>query len=112
MKLWADEEISDEVIGGLQLRYPNANVREQLSLMALWLAKNPSRRPKRVMRFVETWLTRASPKLKAVPKIIPAWWQSDEGTMAQARLLGLEAKRGEEMRQFRERVMRVMKEAA
>lgn len=112
MKLWADEEISDEVISGLQLRYPNANVREQLSLMALWLAKNPSRRPKRVMRFVETWLKRSQPKLKAVPKIIPAWWQSDSGTMQQAALLGVKPKPGEEMRQFRERVMRAMKEAA
>ena len=105
-------ELSDELIQGLSLRYPNANVRDQLSLMALWLAKNPARRPKRVIRFVETWLKRASPKLRAVPKVIPAWWQSDEGTMRQAELLGMRAKPGEEMRQFRERIMAKMKEAA
>lgn len=111
MQLWSGEEISEEVISGLQLRYPQTNVREQISLMALWLAKNPSRRPKRVIRFVETWLKRSQPKLRAVPKIIPAWWQSDEGTLAQAKLLGMEAKRGEEMRAFRERVMARMKAA-
>lgn len=108
----ADYELPDEVISGLALRYPNTNVREQLSLMALWLAKNPSRKPKRVIRFVETWLGRASPKLKAVPQKVPLWWQSDEGTMKQAAILGLRAKPGEEMRQFRERVMAKMKEAA
>lgn len=107
-----EHEISEEVIAGLCLRYPNTNVRDQLALMALWVAKNPSRAPKRVLRFVETWLKRSSPKLRAVPKIVPAWWQSDEGTMAQARLLGMSAKRGEEMRQFRERVAAAMREAA
>lgn len=112
MNLWEGEAISDEVISGLSLRYPQTNVREQLSLMALWLAKNPSRRPKRVMRFVETWLKKSSPKLRAVPKIIPAWWQSDSGTMAQAALLGVKPKPGEEMRQFRERLMAKVKEAA
>lgn len=107
-----DCELSEEVIAGLGLRYPNTNVRNELALMALWLAKNPASRPKRPMRFVENWLRKASPKLKAVPKIVPMWWQSDEGTMAQARLLGIEPKRGEEMRAFKERLMKVMKEAA
>lgn len=107
-----DYELTEEILLGLSQRFPNANVREQVGLMALWLAKNPARRPKRVIRFVETWLKRASPKLRAVPKVIPAWWQSDEGTMRQAELLGMRAKPGEEMRQFRERIMAKMKEAA
>lgn len=106
-----DEELSDEVINGLELRYPNANVRNELSLMALWLAKNPASRPKRLVRFCENWLKKASPKLRAVPKIVPQWWQSDEGTMAQARILNMQPRPGEEMRQFRDRLMAKMKAA-
>lgn len=105
-------EISDEIIAGLSLRYPNTNVRDQLALMALWLAKNPARNPKRPLRFIETWLKKSSPRLKAVPKIVPAWWQSDEGTAKQAALLGLTAKRGEEMHEFRRRIAAKMKGAA
>ena len=112
MQLCPEVEITDEVIDGLKLRYPNTNVRDELSLMALWLAKNPSRRPKRVMRFVETWLKKATPKIKAVPAKVPGWWTSDDGTMKQAAILGLRARPGEEMREFRERIMARMKEAA
>ena len=41
MKLLSKEgetEIGEDVIAGLMLRYPQTNVRDQLSLMALWLA--------------------------------------------------------------------------
>lgn len=105
-------EIPEEVIAGLCLRYPQANVRDQLALMALWLAKNAARRPKRVLRFVETWLKRASPKLKAVPITVGGWWQSEEGTLRQAQLLGMSARPGEEMYEFRKRVADALKRAA
>ncbi len=108
----ADQEISDEVVRGLELRFPKTNVKDQLSLMALWLAKNPSRAPKRVLRFVETWLKRSQPKLRAVPQRIPGWWTTDEGTMKQAGILGMQAKKGETMSDFRTRLMAAMKEAA
>jgi hypothetical protein len=99
------QEISPEIIAGLKLRYPNVkSVDNELSLMALWLAKNPSRFPKRPIRFIENWLKKSTPKLAAVPKRIPAWWQSDAGTMQQAAILGLEARPGEDMHQFRERI--------
>jgi hypothetical protein len=109
----AGYELSEEVIRGLELRYPNVkNVRDQIALAALWLARNPARKTKRPLRFVENWLKKSQPKLRAVPQKIPGWWTTDEGTLRQAAILGLSAKRGEEMRAFRERVMAAMKEAA
>ena len=107
-----DTEIPDEVVRGLELRYPQVNVRDQISLMALWLSKNPSRRPKLVIRFVETWLRKSTPRLKAVPKQVAAWWTSEAGTMEQARLLGMSARPGEDMAQFRKRIADRMREAA
>jgi hypothetical protein len=109
--LIGNTEIDIAVIKGLSLRYPNTNVEEQMALMALWLAKNPSREPKRPIRFIENWLKKASPKLRAVPKIVPCWWQSDGGTLEQARMVGLSARPGEEMGQFRERIRERMKAA-
>lgn len=97
-------ELSEEIITGLCLRYPNVNVREQLALMALWLAKNPSRAPKRPIRFVENWLKKSTPKLRAVPKIVPAWWQSDSDTLKQGELVGVKPRPGEEMHEYRKRI--------
>lgn len=105
-------ELEPEVLRGLELRYPQVAVKDQIALMALWLAKNPARRPKRVLRFVETWLRKSTPKLRAVPKQVAAWWTSEAGTMEQARLLGLSARPGEDMAQFRKRIADKMREAA
>ena len=108
----AGVELSTEVIRGLELRYPQVKVADELALMALWLAKNPSQRPKRVIRFVENWLKKSRPRLRAVPKQVSAWWTSEAGTMEQARLLGLSARPGEDMAQFRKRIGDQLREAA
>ena len=110
--LICDTELSTDVIRGLELRYPQVIVRDQLALMALWLEKNPARRPKRVIRFVENWLKSASPRLRSVPKQVSAWWTTEAGTLEQGRLMGLSARPGEDMAQFRGRIMEKIKAAA
>jgi hypothetical protein len=102
--LIAGMDITPGIVAGLKLRYPNAKVEQDLALMELWLAKHPKRALKRPIRFIENWLKKSTPKLAAVPKRIPVWWQSDAGTMQQATVLGMEARPGEEMHQFRERI--------
>jgi hypothetical protein len=108
-------EVTPELVRGLKLRYPNVkSIDDELDGIALWLAKNPARasKIKRPIRFLENCLKRKNPKIAARPKLIPAWWTSDDGTMKQAAIVGLHARPGEEMSQFRNRIMEKMREAA
>ena len=53
--------ISAETIMALEAKYPTMIVGVELAKMHLWLLNNPSRRPVKVLRFVESWLKRAKP---------------------------------------------------
>ena len=55
-------DLSDDLIAGLQLKFAGIDVRSELLLMVLWLHKNPSRRPKLPLRFIEKWLAKSKPK--------------------------------------------------
>jgi hypothetical protein len=49
-------EIPPHVRVGLYAKYRGIDVDRELQLMALWLEKNPARRPVKPIRFAEKWL--------------------------------------------------------
>ena len=105
-------ELSPDVIRGLQLRYPLCNVPDQLLLYNLWLQKNPARRPKRLLRGVENWLKKASPKAPMVDLTAARWWSSEQNTLVMAHRLGLTPKPGEEWPKLRERIRERLSEGS
>src|SRR5262245_50868238 len=65
MKLpWAEGEfeVTPEIRAGLYVKFRGVDVQNELALMCLWLAKNPSVRPKRPIRFIENWLKKCRNK--------------------------------------------------
>ena len=61
MKLSTEQgefEITDVLLQAWMTRYPAADLRREYPLMVLWLAKNPAKKPKNAIRFIENWLKR------------------------------------------------------
>ena len=80
-------EISPETIRALQIRFPIANVERELLLYNLWLQKNPARRPVLLLRGVENWLKKSSPKAALVS--VGKWWETEQGTLDMAGKVGV-----------------------
>lgn len=97
-------ELSTDTIAALKARFPTKNVERELALAHLWLLKNPSSRPVRMIRFLENWLRKADSVIRPDPVVVAAWWVSDERTLNQGRALGLEPRPGESMPAFRDRI--------
>lgn len=51
-------EISDVLLQAWLIRFPTVDLRREYPLMVLWLAKNPAKKPKNPIRFIENWLRR------------------------------------------------------
>ena len=51
-------EITDVFLQAWMTRFPTVDLRREWPLMVLWLAKNPAKRPKNAIRFIENWLRR------------------------------------------------------
>ena len=51
-------EITDVLLQAWMTRYPTADLRREHPLMVLWLMKNPAKKPKNPIRFIENWLKR------------------------------------------------------
>ena len=51
-------EITDVFLQAWLIRFPTVDLRREWPLMVLWLAKNPAKRPKNAIRFIENWLRR------------------------------------------------------
>jgi hypothetical protein len=48
----------------------------------------------------------------AVPKQVVAWWTTEQGVLAKGRELGIQARPGEEMAQYKARLVEAMRRAA
>lgn len=103
--------VSDDTIAALQIRHRAKNVRDELLKAHLWLLRNPRRRPSRMWVFVDNWLNKAPAVIRPVPVVI-AWWSTDERTINQGEALGLTARPGESMSQYRDRIAKAMQAAA
>ena len=128
MKVYAQEgefELAPELVRSLAATYQSVNVRRELERMHLWTLKNPSRRWSNPLRGIEAWLKREARKiaarkeserqqvkrtevsyLKGVPtkSSDPPWWATDEGTLQHGQRLGVPAKPGETMANYRARL--------
>ena len=128
MKVYAQEgefELAPELVRSLAATYQSVNVRRELERMHLWTLKNPSRRWSNPLRGIEAWLKREARKiaarkeserqqvkrtevsyLKGVPtkSSDPPWWATDEGTLKRGREVGVPAKPGETMANYRARL--------
>ncbi len=51
-------EITDVLLQAWMIRFPTVDLRREWPLMVLWLAKNPAKKPKNPIRFIENWLKR------------------------------------------------------
>ncbi len=82
----------------------------ELCKMHLWLLRNPKGRPVRMWLFVDKWLNKA-PAVKRPPPVVDAWWTTEQRTINQGRALGMEARPGETMAQFKDRVANALRAA-
>lgn len=98
------EEISETTISALQTKWPTKNVRSELDRAHLWLLRNAASRPANVWRFIDNWLRKCPDVRKPQPTIVEAWWTTEARTINYARSLGMEARPGESMEQFRDRI--------
>ena len=64
-----DVEIEPDTVSALRLKYRGVDVETELAKMHLWLLSNKARRPRNLMRFVETWLGKQRPKPASVVKV-------------------------------------------
>jgi hypothetical protein len=98
-------ELSADTIAALKLSYATKNIDLETARAALWLERNPSRRPVRMLRFLETWLKRSDSVIRPAP-IVAAWWTTEARTVNFA--LGLSPpmtpRAGESMGEFRDRI--------
>lgn len=51
-----DFVITDVLLKAWTTRFPTADLQREHPLMVLWLLKNPAKRPKNPVRFIENWL--------------------------------------------------------
>ena len=97
-------ELSTDIIRALQIRFPQANVEQELLLANLWLAKNPASRPKRPLRFVENWLKKCSPKAPLIDLKRAQWWATEKATLEMGKSVGLAPRGNETWAEFRQRI--------
>lgn len=103
-------QLTDDLIAALQKRYPTRAVKDELLKAHLWLTRYEKRRPINVWRFVDNWLERAPATVKP-PTVVNAWWTTDERTINMGASLGLQARPGESMAAFRDRIAAAVKAA-
>jgi hypothetical protein len=51
-------EITDVLLQAWMTRFPTVDLRREWPLMVLWITKNPAKKPKNPIRFIENWLKR------------------------------------------------------
>lgn len=100
----ADYELTPDLIRALQIRFPLADVEREILLANLWLAKNPSRRPARPLRFVENWLKKASPKAPMIDMKRARWWATEQATLEMGKSVGVNPRGNETWAELRSRI--------
>lgn len=105
-------EIPDPVVRALQSKNPTKDVPRELDAMLLWLTRHEKRRPVNVWRFIDHWLAKA-PAVRRPPEVtLHAWWTTDARTVQQGHAIGVEARPGESMAAFRDRIAARMAQGA
>ena len=107
-----NEEIvlDDQVIESLKRIWPTKDVDRELALMQVKLLTKPSVRPVYWGVFFRNWFRKAPDCTPPSKPVGAGWWKSPEATMELGTDLGLPARPGEEMAQYRERLSRAIAE--
>jgi hypothetical protein len=103
-------ELSTDTIAALKVRFPAKHVDSELLRAHLWLLRNTSSRPVNIWRFLDHWFAKA-PDVIRPPAVVNAWWATDERTINQGAAIGIQARPGETMAQYRSRVADKMRAA-
>ncbi len=96
-------DLSTDTMSALQIRFPSRDVPSELLKAHLWLLRYPARRPASIWRFIDNWLKKA-PAVIRPATVVHAWWATDERTINQGAAVGISARPGESMSDFRNRV--------
>ena len=104
-------EVDADMVVALKSKWRTRNVEAELAKMHLYLVRYPTRRPKLIWRFVDNWLKKAPATVRPLT-LVDAWWATDERTIQQGHALGLSARAGESMQQFRDRISAAVRAAA
>jgi hypothetical protein len=95
--------LSEQLIAAFQAKYPAVQVREQILIASLWLERNPSRRPTKPLRFLDTWLKKHIPVPGMRPTI--AAMVPDQNTLlAEGQKRGILPHPGESWAQYQGRL--------
>jgi hypothetical protein len=98
-----DVELSAAYIAALRQAYPTKDIDTELARAHLWLVANPARRPVRWPAFLRNWLKRADDVIAPQPNVA-GWWATEQRTMNQGAALGLAARPGESLAEYRGRI--------
>ncbi len=96
-------EITDQLMASLTRLWPTKDLSTELAKMHLWLERNPKARPAHPYRFIDNWLKKADDMIAPQPKVA-AWWATEQRTLNQGAALGLTARPGEGIAEYRERI--------
>lgn len=102
-------DISPEALRGLAVKWRGVNVEDQLALMALWLERHERQRPANIWRFIDNWMRKVKPVKPLLAEVEKAWWTSDQKTTAYGTHVGINARPGESMSEYRERLFDVFR---
>ena len=95
--------ISDVLVKAWATRFPAADLQREHPLMVLWLLKNPSRRPRNAIRFIENWLRKVNEReLKNMETVAQRGRASAERV---GERYGVKARPGESQEDFNRRVL-------
>ncbi len=110
MKLPAHQEefdLTEDLLNGFKAKYPQLDVMSEVYKINLWLHKNPARRPKLMLRFIEKWLGKVKPK--DVKLHVVGGKMSEQELLNLGRKHGMEPKVGESWDAFNRRLMGAIK---
>ena len=96
--------ITDVLLQAWTTRFPAADLRREHPLMVLWLLKNPAKRPKNPVRFIENWLRKVQER-----EVRNLAETSKRGADSAARIgarYNVQARPGESQEEYNRRVIR------
>jgi len=95
-------DLTDDLLSALKVKYPAVPVYDEMLKANLWLHKNPARRPKLMLRFLEKWLSKC--KIKPVKIHLVNGKMTESEILALGRQKGLDPRPGESYEKFLQRL--------
>ena len=102
-----DLEITEDILSGLKVSYPQVDVADELAKMHWWLVKNPARIPVTPARFITNWLKKTRPKSEARLHLVGSKMTESE-MLAAGQRIGVAPAVGETWQQFARRLQERM----